>query len=140
MQLPPTPDVSFRMSRTRGRDTTPELRVRSELHARGLRYFVDRRPIADFPRRADLVFPRLSIAVFIDGCFFHGCPQHFRSPKRNTEFWEHKIRQNIERDLDTNRTLSSAGWQVARYWEHEDPGDVVEAIERLVRRSRTELQ
>ena len=93
--------------------------MRRAAHARGLRYFTHRRPLPGLRRTADLVFPRLRIAVFLDGCFFHGCPEHGTWPKRNAEFWRTKIDGNVERDRDTDRRLMEAGWTVLRYWEHE---------------------
>src|SRR3954454_3109617 len=122
MLEPPTPAVSARMSRTRGRDTEAELAVRRAVHRLGLRYYVDRAPVPGIRRRADLVFPRLHLAVFVDGCFFHGCPSHVSWPKRNAAFWRAKIEANRRRDVETDRLLRERGWEVVRIWEHEDPG------------------
>src|SRR4051812_26941149 len=101
--------VSQRFSRTRGRDTKPELAVRRELHRRGLRYYVDRAPLRGLRRRADVVFTRQHVAVYIDGCFFHGCPVHGTWPTRNAEFWREKIETNRARDRDTDSRLHEAG-------------------------------
>lgn len=118
----------------RSRDTGPELLVRRLLHAKGLRYRVDVRPEASLPRRADIVFTRARVAVFIDGCFWHGCPVHGRrSFKHNEDYWPDKIAGNVRRDRDTDQRLATSGWQVLRFWEHEAPASVVEAIERAVR-------
>lgn len=119
----------------RSRDTKPELAVRRLLHAHGLRYRVDIRPVAALARRADIVFTKRHIAVFIDGCFWHGCPVHGTSPKSNTGYWGPKLERNVERDADTTARLTEAGWSVLRYWEHEAPSDVAAAIEAAVRGS-----
>lgn len=115
------------MQANRGRDTTPELAVRRLLHAAGFRYRVDFAPLGG-RRRADIVFTRLRIAVFIDGCYWHGCPEHATLPKRNAEYWLPKLARNVERDRETDDLLSAAGWQVLRYWEHDDADDVAGAI------------
>lgn len=121
------------MQGNRRRDTAPELAVRRVVHARGLRYRVDHRPLADLNRRADLVFPRARVAVFIDGCYWHGCPEHGTIAKTNAEYWSTKIVTNRRRDLDTDRRLGEAGWTVLRAWEHEDPAGVAERIVAAVR-------
>jgi DNA mismatch endonuclease, patch repair protein len=108
------------MMRTRRRDTPAELRLRSALHRRGLRFRVDCAPISGARSRADVVFSSAKVAVFVDGCFWHGCPVHGTSPKANAEWWEAKIDGNRLRDRDTDRRLREAGWQVVRIWEHED--------------------
>jgi DNA mismatch endonuclease (patch repair protein) len=103
--------------------------VRRELHRSGLRYRVSH-PILKAPRRvADIAFPRLKIAVFIDGCFWHGCPDHATWPKQNAEFWRSKIETNRARDADTNARLHAIGWEVIRVWAHESP---VEAARRIL--------
>jgi DNA mismatch endonuclease (patch repair protein) len=109
------------MSRQRTRDTAPELALRRELHRRGARFFVDRAPLPGVRRRADLVFPRLRVAVYVDGCFWHRCPEHATDPKRNAEWWATKLAANVARDRATDATLTESGWQVVRVWEHEDP-------------------
>lgn len=125
------------MQGNRSRDTKPELAVRRLIHAAGLRYRVDARPERYLPRRADIVFTKQRIAVFIDGCYWHGCEQHARVPSRaNTNYWSKKLARNVERDTDTTAQLEQAGWQVLRYWEHETPQDVAEAIVKVVRRQR----
>lgn len=107
------------MQNTRRRDTPAELALRSALHRRGLRFFVDRAPLPGMRRRADLVFTRARVAVYVDGCFWHGCPLHGTAPKANAEWWRKKIARNQERDRDTVRRLAEAGWCVVRIWEHE---------------------
>lgn len=107
------------MKRVRRKDTNAEIRLRRLLHARGLRYFVDKAPIKGMRSRADLVFPRAQVAVFVDGCFWHSCPLHATKPKSNREWWESKLAANVERDRLTNAALDAAGWTVVRVWEHE---------------------
>nr|WP_255363084.1 very short patch repair endonuclease [Mycobacterium sp. 1245805.9] len=110
------------------RDTKPERRLRSLLHGMGLRYRVDRAPLPGIRRRADLVFPRAKVVVFVDGCFWHGCPQHYRPARKNAEFWDAKLLENTARDRETDQLLSASGWRVIRVWEHEDMPDAAERI------------
>ncbi|WP_245556199.1 DNA mismatch endonuclease Vsr [Actinopolyspora mortivallis] len=120
------------MRANKRRDTRPEKALRSAVHALGLRYRVDTRPIKDVRRTADLVFPKQKIAVFLDGCFWHGCDEHYRPAKGTTAtFWNNKIADNRRRDLDTDRRLQQAGWEVIRVWEHDDP---IHAAERVAHR------
>lgn len=120
------------MQRQRRRDTKPELAVRRAVHALGLRYRVDVAPIPG-RRRADMVFTRAKVAVYIDGCFWHGCPQHATEPKANREWWREKLGRNRERDADTDRLLTAAGWLPLRIWEHEVPELAAKAIADVVR-------
>jgi DNA mismatch endonuclease, patch repair protein len=108
------------MISNRRRDTGPEIAVRRLLHARGLRFRVDY-PIRTAERtlRVDIAFPRAKLAILIDGCFWHGCPEHGTMPKRNRDYWEPKIARNRERDLRQTELLSDAGWRVLRFWTHE---------------------
>lgn len=125
------------MQANRSRDTKPELAVRRLLHAAGFRYRVSYPPVRSLRRRADIVFPRQRVAVFIDGCFWHGCPEHGRRTFRvNSGYWSPKIATNCERDADTNQQLAAAGWTVLRFWEHEDPLGVAHAIAEAVARRR----
>jgi DNA mismatch endonuclease (patch repair protein) len=124
------------MSRLARRDTQPELALRRLLHARGLRFRVDRAVLPDRRRRADVVFGPARVAVFVDGCFWHGCPDHLVWPRANGAFWREKIEGNRRRDRDTDEQLHAAGWKVLRAWEHEDPADVAERVARIVRRRR----
>jgi DNA mismatch endonuclease (patch repair protein) len=117
-----SPSALRRMQAARQRDTAPELAARSELHRRGLRFYVNRAPLPSLQRRADIVFPRRRLAVYIDGCFWHGCPEHGTWPKANAEWWRTKIEANRARDRDTDRRLKEAGWTVVRGWEHGDSG------------------
>ncbi|MEV7218080.1 very short patch repair endonuclease [Kitasatospora cineracea] len=140
--LPPESTASSRevrasMRANRGKDTGPELALRSLLYSRGLRYRVNARPLAEIRRSADLVFPRDKVAVFVDGCFWHGCPEHYRPATRNADFWREKIEGNRARDADTSAKLSAAGWAVIRIWEHEDPATAAERVDLLIRRLRT---
>ena len=125
--------ASERMSKQRSRDTGPERLIRSALHRRGLRYFVHRRPLPEVRREADVVFPRLRVAIFVDGCFWHGCPEHGTKPRRNAEYWETKIARNRARDADTDARLEAAGWTPVRIWEHEEPDQAADQIEQLIR-------
>ncbi|MBW9213227.1 very short patch repair endonuclease [Mumia sp. zg.B53] len=116
------------MKGNRGRDTGPELAVRRIIHARGLRYQVDARPLPELNRRADLVFSRVKVAVFIDGCFWHGCPAHHTVAKANASYWAEKIANNRRRDLDTAEQLREQGWLVLRFWEHQPASEVADVI------------
>lgn len=120
------------MRANRGRDTRPELALRSAAHSLGLRYRVSTRPLPTLRRTADLVFPRPKVAVFLDGCFWHGCPEHHRPAQKNSDFWMTKIEGNKARDADTDSRLREAGWQVIRIWEHEDPVAAVRIIQNAV--------
>lgn len=125
---PSSPEASARLARVRQKDTAAELRLRRTLHARGLRYRIHV-PVLEKPRRvADIVFRRRKLAIFVDGCFWHGCPQHGTSSKSNADFWRDKIETNQKRDLDTNQRLTQAGWRVLRVWEHEDAEDAADRI------------
>lgn len=120
------------MSKQRSRDTAAELAVRRELHQRGLRYRVHVRPLAALRREADIVFSAVKLAVMVDGCFWHSCPEHGSRPKSNQAWWEAKIQRNVERDRDTDRALAEAGWAVIRVWEHEPVDSAATRIEALV--------
>ena len=121
------------MQANRSQNTKPELEIRRALHRLGLRYRVGIAPEPSLRRRADIVFTRTRIAVFIDGCFWHGCPAHGRSSfNHNAEYWLAKIAANVARDANTNAQLVQAGWLVLRYWEHENAEDVAAVIQRAV--------
>ncbi|MBL8750114.1 MAG: DNA mismatch endonuclease Vsr [Planctomycetes bacterium] len=119
---PSSATVRRRMRHTARRDTPAELAVRRLVHRAGLRYRIDRAPFAGIRRRADLVFARARVAVFVDGCFWHCCPKHATWPKANAAWWRAKLLGNVARDRDTDRVLREAGWRVVRIWEHEEPG------------------
>jgi DNA mismatch endonuclease (patch repair protein) len=121
------------MQRTGRRDTSCEMAVRSAVHRRGLRYRVDHPLPMLRRRRADMLFPRARVAVFVDGCFWHGCPEHASAPRSNGAWWRRKLEANVARDRDTDRVLSEAGWVVLRFWEHEEPEAAAVRIEREVR-------
>jgi DNA mismatch endonuclease (patch repair protein) len=123
------------MRANRRRDTGPELAVRRLLHAAGQRYRVDFaiRPGAGRQVRPDIVFPARNIAVFIDGCFWHGCPVHATRPATNRAYWEDKIATNQARDAATTAALQANGWTVLRFWEHENPVEVAARIADLAR-------
>ncbi|MFD6876719.1 MULTISPECIES: very short patch repair endonuclease [unclassified Streptomyces] len=131
-----SPGVRAVMRANRGKDTGPELALRRLLYRRGLRYRVDARPVPEIRRRADLVFPGTRVAVFVDGCYWHGCPEHYRPATRNAEFWRDKIDGNRNRDIETNEALRSAGWTVIRVWEHEAPESAAELIAQRVQARR----
>lgn len=116
------------MRGNRSRDTTPERALRSALHALGLRFRVDAWPVAGIPRRADVVLRADRMAVFLDGCFWHGCPDHFRPPATNADYWTAKIARNRARDASTTALLEAAGWAVVRVWEHEPMNDAARRI------------
>ncbi len=129
-----SPAVRAVMRANKGRDTRPELAVRSATHALGLRYRVNVSPLPGSRRTADLVFPRAKVAVFVDGCFWHGCQEHHRPATRNADFWRSKIQGNMARDADTDTRLREAGWMVVRVWEHESPSDAAVRISETVQR------
>lgn len=120
------------MRGVRQRETDIELRLRSALHRRGLRFFVDRAPVAGMRSRADIVFPRVRLAIYVDGCFWHGCPEHATWPKTNDQWWRAKIEANVRRDRRVDEQLIQAGWRPVRIWEHEDPQRAVDRIAALV--------
>ncbi|MDX3657598.1 very short patch repair endonuclease [Streptomyces sp. ID05-26A] len=129
-------EVRAAMRGNRAKDTGPEMALRRLLHQRGLRYRVDARPIAEVRRRADVVFPGDRVAVFVDGCFWHGCPEHHRPATKNADFWREKINGNRSRDVETNKILQAAGWAVIRVWEHENVTEAADRVECLVRDTR----
>jgi DNA mismatch endonuclease, patch repair protein len=133
--VPSSLDISKRMARQARSGTAPEIDLRRELHRRGLRFRVDL-PL-DVPdlrrRRADVVFTRRRVAVFVDGCFWHACPSHATSPKANAAWWEAKLAGNVARDRDTDARLVAAGWVVVRVWEHEAVLDAADRVEAVVR-------
>ena len=123
--------LSAKMSSLARRDTAPERLLRSELHARGLRYRVQVKVPGNRRRTIDIAFTRAQLAVYVDGCFWHGCPEHHVRPKANSDWWRWKIEGNQARDQDTNRQLHDAGWDVTRIWEHEDMAEAAVRIKTL---------
>lgn len=121
------------MSRLARRDTVPELDLRRELHNRGMRFRVQLKVPGNNRRTIDIAFPRARLAVYVDGCFWHGCPEHHTRPRANAEWWAWKIERTQARDADTDRQLAEAGWEVVRVWEHEDPAQAADRVERRYR-------
>ena len=121
------------MQSNRPRDTAPERALRSAVHALGLRYRVGLRPVPGLRRTGDLVFTRARVVVFLDGCFWHGCPAHHTVAKTNAAYWADKLVENRRRDLETDRLLTDAGWRVMRVWEHEDPAQAAMRVAAAVR-------
>ncbi|WP_425568892.1 very short patch repair endonuclease [Pseudonocardia xishanensis] len=128
-----SPGVRRSMRSNKRRDTKPELALRSAVHALGLRYRVDARPLKGVRRTADLLFTRARVAVFLDGCFWHGCPEHHTVAKTNGDFWAQKVSDNRRRDRDTDAKLAEAGWRSLRIWEHEDPAEAARRVREAVR-------
>lgn len=121
------------MQRVRRRDTPQEIALRSALHRLGLRFRVDAAPLPELRRRADVVFRPARVAVFSDGCYWHGCPEHGSIPQANRGWWSEKIGATKRRDADTDARLRAAGWQVVRVWEHDDAEAAATRIADLVR-------
>jgi DNA mismatch endonuclease, patch repair protein len=115
------------MRTTKRRDTRPELAFRSALHAMGLRFQVDKKIDAN-RGKTDVAFPTERVAVYVDGCFWHACPDHGTIPKQNRDWWVAKLEANKARDLATTRALTAAGWRVIRFWEHDDPVDAAQGV------------
>lgn len=132
---PLSPSVRLRMQTTPQRDTPCEIALRSAVHALGLRYRIDW-PLPTTRRRADMAFPRLKIAVMVDGCFWHACPIHATWPKNNAAWWREKIMGNQARDRDTQARLRRQGWRVLRFWEHDDPSKAARKVLAVVERRR----
>lgn len=122
------------MQSNRGRDTRPEIALRSSLHQLGLRFRKNLliRTEHGFKARPDIVFPKARIAVFVDGCFWHRCPKHATTPKRNGDFWQAKLEANVERDRLVDVALTTDGWRSIRVWEHETPARAAAAIKALL--------
>lgn len=127
------------MQAIRSRDTKPEQLIRRLVHAKGLRYRVAARPLPDLRRTADLVFRPAKVAVFIDGCYWHGCPEHYIPPKTNPGYWSDKVARNMARDRDTDKRLTEAGWLVLRFWEHQDSDTCATSIANAVCSRRSAL-
>ncbi|SDJ90148.1 T/G mismatch-specific endonuclease [Lentzea albidocapillata subsp. violacea] len=130
--LETAPGVRARMSKQKSRDTQIEVDLRRALFAAGLRYRVHRRPVKGVRREADIVFAAAKVAVFVDGCFWHGCPEHATWPKNNAEFWRTKIETNRRRDLDTDQKLADVGWLAVRVWEHETAAAAAARVHEIV--------
>lgn len=133
---PSSPGVSARMSRQASRDTAPEVAVRRLLHASGYRYRLNERVPHMSRRTIDIAFTRAKVAVFLDGCFWHGCPEHATRPKSNAEWWRQKLDRNMARDAETTAHLIAEGWTVLRFWEHQPPVQVAEQVAEAVDREK----
>jgi DNA mismatch endonuclease, patch repair protein len=132
--VPSSAAASAVMRGNRRLDTRPELALRRLLHGRGLRYRVDfALSIGGVKTRPDIVFSRQRVAVYVDGCFWHACPEHGNQPRANAGYWEAKLRRNVERDRRATQALEAAGWVVIRAWEHELPSDVAARVAYAVR-------
>jgi DNA mismatch endonuclease (patch repair protein) len=143
MKLPEPPPASSPavravMQGNRARDTRPEQAARSALHRLGLRFRKHAQPLKGLRCQADAVFPREKVAVFVDGCFWHGCPEHGRVPSDKNGYWAAKLGRNMERDQRNNKALGDAGWLVLRYWEHEDPTQIALDVQAAVSRRRAQ--
>jgi DNA mismatch endonuclease (patch repair protein) len=129
---PSSPETSRRMAKVRQKGTGAEIALRRELYQGGLCYRVDYEVLKKPGRVADVAFPALKIAIFVDGCFWHGCPEHATWPKQNAEFWRQKSEVNRLRDAATNSRLLDVGWTVLRFWEHESPIRGTETVAQTV--------
>lgn len=132
---PVSPATRRTMQANRGRDTGPERALRSALHQAGMRFRVDLPLPFDRRRRADIVFTRIGLYVFVDGCFWHGCPQHFVMPKTRSAFWQTKIEGNRARDADTDRRLAERGLVSLRIWEHVEAVEAAQMVRDMYARS-----
>lgn len=127
--------TSRRLRRQSRRDTAPEMAVRKHLWAMGYKFRLHV-PITSTRRTIDIAFRRFKVAVFVDGCFWHGCSKHMTKPKNNSQWWLDKLEANRHRDFDTNRRLRKQGWVVIRIWEHEDPRIAARRVQRAIEKRR----
>jgi DNA mismatch endonuclease (patch repair protein) len=126
------------MQSNRSRDTGPEVALRSALHRRGLRFRKHLRPIHGLACTVDVLFPKERLVVFVDGCYWHSCPQHASSPTTNGDWWRAKLAATRERDRRNNRVLREAGWTVLRVWEHEDVEVAATLVSEMLQEIRAE--
>jgi DNA mismatch endonuclease (patch repair protein) len=143
-QVPPAPGPSSPAARAvmrgnRSTDTSAEIALRRELHRLGLRYRVNTAPVSGVRCRADVVFTRRKVAVFVDGCFWHSCSEHGTAPRTNSAYWNAKLRRNVERDRANDAALARAGWTVVRVWEHEVPESAARRVAAVVRLDEVRL-
>jgi DNA mismatch endonuclease, patch repair protein len=130
---PSSPHATATMRANRGRDTAPEIALRSALHRRGFRFRKNLRfDVEGLRLRPDVVFTRAKVAVFLDGCYWHGCPSHGQVPVANRDFWTAKIQANRDRDQRQTAALERAGWLVVRVWEHEEISTAVDRVDAAV--------
>lgn len=135
VDYPTTSDTAVHnvMRSNRRRDTKPEVALRSALHRRGFRFRNDAPIVTDCGKiRVDIALARHRLAIFVDGCFWHCCPEHGTKPRSNTEYWRPKLERNRQRDASADALLHAAGWQVVRVWEHQDPEEAADLIDRLI--------
>jgi DNA mismatch endonuclease, patch repair protein len=126
------------MQSNRSTDTGPERALRSALHRAGLRFRKDYRVrVGDLAVRIDIAFPRQRLAVFVDGCFWHRCPEHATDPRAHRDFWAAKLHGNVERDRRVNAALGAAGWRVLRVWEHESSIEAAARVRTSIEFGRT---
>jgi len=121
---------SWIMSQVKGKRTTPEMKLEDALEAAGLEF---ERNVPDLPGKPDFVFPKAKVIVFVDGCFWHGCPEHFRLPKSRTDYWSEKIAKNKMRAIAHDQELASSGWKCLRIWEHETKADLQKCVDSIVK-------
>jgi len=131
--VPLNAKVSAQMQRMPRSSTGPEILIRKELHRRGLRFRIN---YSRLPGRPDIAFTAAWIAVFVDGCFWHSCPDHAVVPKNNRDWWLDKLKRNVERDREKDAQLEALGWTVVHVWEHERPYEAADVIEKLWRSVR----
>ena len=124
------------MQGNRSTETRPEVALRSELHRRGLRFRKHRQVTPALRCRADVVFSKARVAVFVDGCFWHRCPEHLTDPRTNSSYWAAKLDRNVARDRRNDAALEAAGWLVVRVWEHESPSGAADRVEAALRNTR----
>lgn len=128
VRSPPSAELSARFSQQRRESTSPELALRRELHRRGFRYRIQHRVEGLPRRRVDIAFTKRRLAVFVDGCFWHGCPEHCVIPISNRDWWLWKFDTNARRDADTDQRLVDLGWSVVRVWEHTDVDEAADTV------------
>ncbi|WP_439937095.1 very short patch repair endonuclease [Nocardia sp. N13] len=133
----PQEALSAKMSGLARRDTGPEIALRRELHRRGLRYRVQMKVPGNNRRTIDIAFTRARLAVYVDGCFWHGCAEHHVRPKANSDWWRWKIERNQLRDRDTDRVLDANSWEVVRVWEHLPAFEAADLVEQAYRARMT---
>ena len=138
--LAASPETHRKMAAVGRRDTPQEMAIRKALFQAGCRYRVQFRPLADHRWTADIAFTRARVLVFVDGCYWHGCPIHGSIPKSNGEWWTAKIGRNVERDCEATRVLTERGWTVLRIWSHEKPADAAQAVLQVLRRGPSRSQ
>lgn len=127
---------SFIMSRIRSQNTTMEILFARELRRRKISF----RQHGALLGKPDFIFPRARVVVFLDSCFWHRCPYHYRQPKSRSEYWLPKIARNVERDKVTRSEYRRCGWKVIRYWEHQIQADILSCVESVINLVRTRLE